>query len=1044
MWFLTRLSLKNRAVTIFLAALLAGASIWATFQLKLELIPNIELPFRIIITVYPDASPDEVVSEVTTPIEDVIWERWEGKGLKHLFSTSADEVSVVFAEFEYGTSMAKVTRTIEEGIRGLDLPPAVLGVPEMIPQIEENPRIVEVDFSMMPLVGLSLSGNLPPDQLKDIAVTEIAPAMQDVDGVFEVELQGGEKEQVLISPDPVTMNALRVSMSQIKEVLGNATRIEEVVGNATTIEEVVGNATAPGLLQKLPIDGVALGELARVTLGPAPRTSITRSAGVPSVLIVVTKEAEANTVEVANAVVARAEEIEGELQRSLGDEVELELTPVFDQSEFIEESIGQLTQMALIGAGLAIIVVFLFLVAFRASLVTAMSIPFSIVIGFLAMYFSGITINLLTLSAMAIAVGRLIDNSIVVTEVIYRRLQRGEGFREAALNGSKEVAGPITSSTLATVAIFIPLIFVGGLVGEFFIPFALTITFALIASLLVALIVVPVFSGWFGGRKEKDKEAGGEISRQTWYQKLYIPSLKWALGHRAVTLVVIAALLGGSFALVPLIGTSLLPSMTEKELHVEIELPPGTDVGTTSQVAAGVEALLIGNDEIEKHFTIVGTSTSSMHGVMHAAFGGGDNTAEIVILLDSGADMEKERDDLELAVERIMLGDFVTVMTAEEAMETQMGAAGVEITIQGNSYDDLRSAAGNLTQRLGEIEGLSDLESQVTMEVHKLHIELDPSKMAALGLTEEQMDQLDNEKLLLTMGGNVTSVNIDGEDYRVFLTEVAGRLRQAGDPEALAKALPVGYPQSVPLGNVAVVEFGLGPTHISHADQKLAATIEGTVSKKDVGAVNRDVKHEIDAVLDEVDPLGVKGIEIKMGGVAEEMEEYQNRMIIAILAAIVIAYLILVVSMRSILNPLIIMVSLPLASIGALLGLLISGHTLGMSGAMGVLMLVGIVLTNAIVLIALVEQLRKQGMNTYDALVEGGRTRLRPILMTALTTMFAMLPLAFGLGGGTLIAGELAVVVIGGLFSSTLLTLLVIPVIYSLVDGLRRRFARAS
>jgi len=1021
--------MKNRFVTLFLAALLAGASIWATFQLKLELIPNIELPYRIVITVYPDASPDEVVSDVTTPIEDVIGERWEGKGLKHLLSTSADEVSVIMAEFEYGTGMAEVTRTMEEGIRGLDLPPAVLGVPEINPQMEENPRIVEVDFSMMPLVALGLSGDLPPEQLKDIAVTEIVPAMQDIDGVFEVELEGGEKEQVLIAPDPQKMSENGISMYQIAGLLS----LVPVYASLNDVENL-----------PMMVDTVVLGDVADTALGPAPRTSITRSNGVPGVLIVVTKEAEANTVDVASAVVEKAGEIEESLQASLGDSIEL--VTVLDTSEFIEESIGQLTLMALIGAGLAIAVVFLFLMAFRASLVTAMSIPFSIVIGFLAMYFSGITINLLTLSAMAIAVGRLIDNSIVVTEVIYRRLRQGEGFREAAINGSKEVAGPITSSTLATVAIFIPLIFVGGIVGELFIPFALTITFALIASLLVALIVVPAFSGWFGGRKEKDKEAGGEISRQTWYQKLYIPSLKWALGHRAVTLVVTAVLLVASFALVPTIGTSFLPSMTEKELHVGIELPPGTGVGTTSQVAAEVEALLIGNDEIERYLTIAGSSASSMHGAMTAAFGGGDNTAEIVIFLDSGADLEKERADLEQAAEGLPAGEFITVLTGETAMQTQMGFAGLEVSIQGETLEDVAIASTLLYERLEKIEGLSNLGSQLTRVVPKLDIELDDDKIEAQGLTDEQMQQLDQEVLLLRMGGNVPDVvaNIDGESYELFIKGVARGLYGAEDPEALTKALKVGWPQSMALGDIADVALVEGMTHISHTDQKLSATIEGTVTEKDVGAVNRDVEHEIDAVLDEVDALGVEGIEIKMGGVAEEMKEYTNRMIIAILAAIVIAYLILVVTMRSILNPLIIMVSLPLASIGALLALLISGHTLGMSGAMGVLMLVGIVLTNAIVLIALVEQLRKKGMSTHDALVEGGRTRLRPILMTALTTMIAMVPLALGAGEGGIIAAELAVVVIGGLFSSTLLTLLVIPVIYSLKEGLRQRIRKTG
>ncbi|MEE9491077.1 MAG: efflux RND transporter permease subunit, partial [Dehalococcoidia bacterium] len=729
----------------------------------------------------------------------------------------------------------------------------------------------------------------------------------------------------------------------------------------------------------------------------------------------------------------------------------LELSPLFDQTEFIEESIADLTLMALIGGALAIVIVFVFLAAFRASLVTAMSIPFSIVIGFLAMYFSGITINLLTLSAMAIAVGRLIDNSIVVAEVVYRRIKQGEGFREASINGSREVAGPITSSTLATVAIFIPLAFVGGIVGQLFMPFALTITFALIASLLVALMVVPAFSKWFVGRKQEKDEVGVE-PRQTWYQKLYVPSLKWALGHRAITLVVAGVLFLGSMALVPIIGTSFLPSMGEKMLVVEIELPSGTDSGTTSEVAALIEAPLADNDDVETYYTTIGTSTTSVHASMAAAMGGGDNTAEITILLSDDANEEKEQEALELGIEGLMieglmLEDYVTVLSGDEAQGGQMGfGSGLDISVMGESSADVGNATDLLYGRLEKIEDISNLETDLSKVVPRLDIELDSAEIAARGLIEQQ---LRNELFLLRMGYTVegVSVDVDGERYGVFVKGVVAELGFADNPEkalALANQLRVGAPQSVVLHEVATVGLPARPTHIGHIDQKLSASISGDITAKNVGAVNRLVEDEIDAVEEEVEALGIEGVEIRPGGVMAEMAEGFERMGIAIMVAMVIAYLILVVSMRSILNPLIIMVSLPLASIGALLALLIGGYTLGMSGMMGVLLLVGIVLTNAIVLIALVEQLRKQGMNTYDALVEGGRTRLRPILMTALTTMFAMLPLAFGLGGGTLIAGELAVVVIGGLFSSTLLTLLVIPVIYSLVDGLRRRRARAS
>ena len=1028
MWYLTKLALKNRAVTILLAALLAAASIWGTFQLKREMIPDIQFPYVIVYAVYPDATPGEVEEQVTVPIEHVMWDEWEGKGLKHLNSTSADQICVVFAEFDFGTDMEAVNAFLETalGSTELDLPQAVRDFPLMNPRVEENPQVLAMDPSMMPLVAFSLTGDVPAEQLGVIAQEHVLPELQMVEGIAQAQIEGGGRDQVLVTLDPGQMNELGLPMSVL-------------LGLISTIPEY----GSIGELESIPVgvDGVTLGDVAETVVGPAPGTMLSRMDGEPAAIIVVMKDKDANTVEVANAVRERAEAL------PLAFEETLELSVLFDQSEFIEESISELTRMALIGAALAIVIVFLFLAAFRASLVTALSIPFSIVIGFLAMYFSGITINLLTLSAMAIAVGRLIDNSIVVAEVIYRRMKRGEDFMEASIGGSKEVAGPITSSTLATVAIFIPLIFVGGIIGELFLPFALTITFALIASLVVALMVVPTFSKWFvGGKKVVSKESVID-PRNSWYQRLYVPSLRWALGHRAVTLIVTAVLFFASFALVPIIGTSFLPSMTEKMLVVQVELPPGTEVDTTSEVAGLIEALLVDNEAVDSYFAMVGTSTTSLQSAMSAAFGGGDNTAEIQIMLRDDADESKEQSDLEYALEGLMLQDFTTVLSGSEAMGSQMGfGTGLDISVSGESAEEVSTATALLFERLDAMDDILNLETDLSRVVPTLDIELDSEEVVARGLVEQELKQ---ELALLMMGALVdeVSVNIDGDSFGIFVKGVVGQLGFGEDPVkalALANDLRVGGVLSVPLGDLAAVGLPERPTHVGHIDLNLAASITGEITAKDVGAVNRAVEDEIDAVLVELEELGIDNVEIKPGGVAEEMAEYTFKMAIAIIAAILIVFLILAVSMRSILNPLIIMVSLPLASIGALLGLLISGYAMGMSGAMGVLMLVGIVLTNAIVLIALVEQLRKEGTSTYDALVEGGRTRLRPILMTALTTMFAMVPLAFGVGGGTLIAGELAVVVIGGLFSSTLLTLLVIPVIYSLADGLRQRRRKAS
>ncbi len=1016
MWYLTKLALKNRAVTILLAVLLTGASVWATFQLKLELIPNIEFPYMSVLTIYPDASPEEVADDVTEPIEQVIWDEWQDEGLKHVYSTSAEGVSIIFTEFSFGTDMDEVTRSVEQGIDEISFPPLVEALSESGPGGYSNPRVLKVNLSeMMPLVYLTLSGDLPTAELRAQSEDVLVPALQAVDGVEAVEVEGGSAEQVVITPRVGEMADLGVSTYQLLAMLSAPMDYD-------SLQEV---RSAP-----LGTGNLTVQDVSDVDVGPPPGTVITRTDGKPSIGIIVLKAVDANTVDVANEAISVIEGIGPNLENGAA------LTVIFDQSEYIEDSIGELAQLAIIGALLAMIVVFLFLVAFRASVVTAMSIPLSVIIGFLVMYFFGITINLLTLSAMAIAVGRLIDNSIVVAEVIYRRLQQGESVRDAAINGAKEVATPITASTLATVVIFIPLAFVGSIVGEFFRPFGLTVTFALLASLFVALMIVPAFANYFIGRK--GVRAKKEPTGSTWYQRLYLPALRWSLAHRVITIVVALLLFFGSLLLIPVIGTSFLPEMGEKQLTITVEMPPGTDLATTSSVAAQVEDLLEERrDIIDTYSTTVGTSTS-VYGAMTTAFGGGDHTATIEIFLKDDADLEAARDQLRSEVEGLSEEAEITVEAGNAHQAGFMGGAGLDIVIRGEDYETLESATELLTERLRGMESVTGVESEVSRTVPTLVIRKDPSKIRGLGLTPEEALQLSAEIRVLKSGGQVpdTAVSVNGIEHGIILKGQARQLYEEEDPEEAASRLTVGWPETFDLTQVAEVALVQRPTHISHTDLMKSATLDGEITARDVGAVNRMIQEEIDALLEEP---GMEGVEIEMGGVAEEMNELFATMGISIVVAILIAYAIIAVTMRSILNSLLIMVSLPLASIGALLALLVSGHTLGMSGMMGMLMLVGIVLTNAIVLVDLVNRLRKEGMATSDALIEGGRVRLRPILMTALTTMIAMVPLALGFGEGTLIAAELAVVVIGGLFTSTLLTLLVIPVIYSLADSMRQR-----
>jgi HAE1 family hydrophobic/amphiphilic exporter-1 len=899
--------------------------------------------------------------------------------------------------------MDEVNGIISQNISELALPLEVRNVsPEILKMagMEENPQLVPFNINnLMPLVILSLGGDLPPDELQDMAINEIVPRLETIEGVSHVGVEGGSPENVLVNPSPEKMSEHGITVAQIATILSTQ--------EYNSMDEIKNTAMGT--------DTLTLGDVAEVRLGPPPGTALSRNNGKPSVSIMVMKDLEANTVEVANAVVAEAEKVKG----TLGDNVEL-LT-VLDQSEYIEDSISDLARNALIGFALAAIVVFLFLMAFRASLVTALSIPLSIIFAILVMRYVGITVNILTLSALAIAVGRLIDNSIVVSEVIYRRMQQGEAFKEAALGGVKEVATPITSATLATVIIFIPVIFVGGIVGEMFMPFGLTITFALIASLLVALMVVPPLSNLKVARKVETRK------RDSWYQRIYTATLRWSLSHRAAVLAIATVLFFGSFTLLPIIGTAFIPPMSEKMLTVDVELPPGADLLTTQEAAMRVEEVLVKNPEVLTYQTTVGTS-SSLVGGFSALMGGGTNTASITVILDPESDLEQETAELRQAYEGVAKEATITVTTSA-AMMSGGGTSDLTISVRGENLKDIVDATSRLMIELDDVEGLVNIEGEIMSVEPKLNIEPDMSKLMASGLPMEQLPQLEQEFTLMMRGGGIAQATLEGKTYEVFLGEIMKGLNSL----ETAERLKVGWPQSVALGDIATVEFAEQATNFRRVDQKLATQIEASITEENVGAVNRAVQERINAL------SLAPGVEVTIGGVAEEMRETFSGMFIAIVVAVILAYAVLVVSFRSFLNPFIIMISLPLAAIGALLGLLIAGQPLGASGMMGMLMLVGIVLTNAIVLITFVEQLRKGGMNSHDALVEAGRIRLRPILMTALTTMVAMLPLALGLGEGTVMSAELAVVVIGGLFTSTILTLLVIPVIYSLFSRLRRR-----
>jgi HAE1 family hydrophobic/amphiphilic exporter-1 len=1004
MWLVTKWALRSRVVTILLALIVSGVSVWGFLGLKTELIPDINFPYTTVVTVYPQATPDTVADEITSPIEKVVWDEWSGKGLKHVTSTSSAGMSVIMAEFEYGTNMTAVGESLNESIGKLTLPQAVIDFPKMMGSDVKNPQIIPINMNIMPLINLSLSGDLPPEQLKQIAIAQIVPELSGIEGVLRVDVEGGEKDQIVVSPDPEKMNQYGISMAQIAGLIGT---------DYSSLSEVENTS--------LGTDGVILSNVATVNQSPPPLSAITRTNGHPSVGIAITKTDSANTVETADAVNAKIAELQGKL----GDGVTV--NTIFDQSDFINANISQLEEKAVIGGVLAILVVFFFLWAVRASLITAISIPLSIFIGFLCMRFTGITLNILTLSAMAIAVGRLIDDSIVMVEVIYRRMKRGENFKEAAIEGAKEIATPITSATLATVAIFIPLMFVGGIIGEMFIPFALTVTFAMLASLVVALMLIPALSRWLIGSSKKKTITPVQ---DNWYQRVYVRALKWVLGHRIIVIVDAVILLIGSVGLLAITGTSFMSGeMGEPTISISIDLPANTEINATSLVVTEVENILSENPAVRSYISTIGTSTS-LSGIMSAAAGGGSNTAKITVYLKSDANVEQETAIISEACWHIKPIGAVAVSSGS-GIDMGFAMSNLSLSVKGENQEDIAGVAAQLMEKLQGLNGIQNLKSDLTTVVSKLNIAIDSNKVASSGLPVEQMSQLQQEFMLLMNGSTLPgkTVSLDGSSYSIYVDGVAKSLSDVAE----AINLNIGFPQSVTLGSIADVTILEQPSHISHTDTKLSATITGTITDKDVGSINMAVQKEIDALPEH------PGVEVVAAGISEMMTDTFSKMFIAIIVAVVIVLLIVILMMRSLINPLIIMVSIPLAFIGSILALLASNYTLGISAMMGLLMLVGIVLTNAIVLVSIVEEHRRKGTAVNDALIEGGKTRIRPILMTALTTILAMIPMAVITNSGTMISTELAIVVIGGMFSSTLLTLFVIPAIYSLVYQRRKK-----
>ncbi|MFF7788738.1 efflux RND transporter permease subunit [Streptomyces sp. NPDC007991] len=1015
MSWLSRFSLAQRALIglMSIIALVFGAI--AIPQLKQQLLPTIELPMVSVLAPYQGASPDVVEKQVVEPIEDSLE---AVDGISGVTSTATEGNAVIMASFDYGNGTEQLVADVQQAVNR-----ARVQLPDDV-----DPQVVAGSTDDIPTVVLAVTSDRDQQALADQLDKTVVPDLKSIDGVGQVTVDGVRDVQVSVTPDDAKLAKAGLTPQSVSQALqaGGATvpagSFDE--GGANRTVQVGGGFTSLKQIQDLMVTGepgkgkpVRLGDVATVKQQEAPADSITRTDGKPSLAVTVTMDRDGSAVAISDAVQDKLPDLRGDLGSGAT------LTVVSDQGPAVSKSIKGLTTEGALGLLFAVLVILVFLASIRSTLVTAVSIPLSVVLALIVLWTRDLSLNVLTLGALTIAIGRVVDDSIVVLENIKRHLGYGEERHSAILNAVREVAGAVTSSTLTTVAVFLPIGLVGGMVGELFGSFSLTVTAALLASLLVSLTVVPVLSYWFlrppKGTPEDADEArrlAEEKEARSRLQRTYVPVLRFATRRRLTSVALAIVVLAGTFGMAPLLKTNFFDQGEVEVLTVKQELKPGTSLAATNTQARKVERLLDGTKGVKDYQVTVGSS-----GFM-AAFGGGTDTnqASYQVMLDDSASYEDVQDGIEKGLAGLK-GIGTTTISAGDGF----GAQDLSVVVKAADADVLRTASEEVRKTVASLDDVTDVSSDLATSVPRISVKAN-DKAAAAGFNDQTLGAAVAQAVRGTPAAKAVLDDTE-RDVVIRSAKPATTLKQLQD-------LRLG---PVKLGDIATVKLVDGPVSMTRIDGQRAATITAKPTGDNTGAVSTKLQSKINAL------KLPDGATASIGGVSEDQDEAFANLGLAMLAAIAIVFMLLVGTFRSLVQPLILLVSIPFAATGAIGLLVATGTPMGVPAMIGMLMLIGIVVTNAIVLIDLINQYRKQGYGVVEAVIEGGRHRLRPILMTALATIFALLPMALGVTGeGGFIAQPLAVVVIGGLVTSTMLTLLLVPTLYAMFELRKERRAK--
>ncbi|MBE1554322.1 efflux RND transporter permease subunit [Sporosarcina limicola] len=1020
--------MKNKLAVWLLTLIITATGIYSATKMNLETIPDITIPIVSVTTVYPGATPDQVVNELSEPLEKAVKSL---NGVTSVSSTSYQNASSLQIEYSFGTDMKQAEEDVNEALKNITLPENAM-----------DPSVGRININAFPVLALSVSDSKADLEQLTIKVQDaLVPELEGINGVSSVAVSGQQIEEVILSFDQEKLAAHNLDENTVKQIvkgsdvtmpLGLFQFNEEeqsvvIDGNITTVEDLknilipvmpamnAGSTVPPGPHVEnnsaaLQLPSVKLGEIATIEhVGKAE--SISRMNGNEAIAVQVVKSQNANTVTVVDEVKELMTQFEKE-----NDGVKISTT--LDQGKPIQQSVDTMINKALFGALFAVIIIMLFLRNFKSTLISIVSIPMSLLIAIMLLKQMDITLNMMTLGAMTVAIARVIDDSIVVVENIFRRMnlstEKLKG-KELVREATKEMFKPIMSSTLVTIAVFLPIGLVSGMVGELFLPFALTIVFALLASLVVAITIVPMLAHSLFN-KQLYSTTSSHKEKTSKMANFYKKALNWTLDHKLITTIISIVLLVGSLFLAPIVGVSFLPDEEQKTMYITYTPEPGETLSTVNSTVELAEEYLLDLKDVD-------VVQASVGGENPMAPGASNGALLFVTFDDDTVEFTKVKEETVIELKKLS--------TKGEWKSQDFSASGssnaVNYYVYGNNLNDIQPIVEDIEKVMNNNNDLKNVKTSLATNYKEYTLVANQKKLTQYGLTAAQVGMVlypNNKQEVLT------KIEEDNKVIEVLINEEKKEHKTIDDLLKEKVQSPLGI--EIAISELVDVKDGTTSDTISRKDGKLFASVSAEITTKDVAKTSS-------AIQSKVDELDIpSNVTVSTAGVTEDIAEAFTQLGLAMVAAVAIVYLILVVTFGGGLAPLAILFSLPFIVIGALVGLWIAGETISVSAMIGLLMLIGIVVTNAIVLIDRVINKEKEGLTTRDAILEAGSTRLRPILMTALATIGALIPLAIGAEGSGLISKGLGVTVIGGLTSSTLLTLIFVPIVYEFLGKFRK------